>query len=406
MWQRAFRAFKYRNYRWFFAGQLTSLLGSWMQQIALAWLVYQLTGSALLLGTLATASMLPGLFIGPFAGVAADRWERRKILRWANAGFVVQALLVYTLFLAGMLTVPTLIALALALGVAQGFDWPVRQSLVMDLVDDREDIGNAIALNSTMWNLARLIGPLLGGILVGLDWIGLCFLLNALGSFWAWFSIGQLRTPERDRSGPRRHALLELREGIQYAASHPMIRIFMLVPVTASIFILPYTALLPIVASEWLDGGAKLYGILSAAPAIGAIFGGMYLASRSNVNGLPKIIHISGVSCGILLMLFSMSRIIPLTLLLLALLGLCFILQMSSANTLLQLAVEERIRGRVMSLYTALFTGAFPLGLIISGALSDVFGAHNVLFVGGVIGTLALFQLTRRIPGFAEYQQQ
>lgn len=400
MWKRAFRAFKYRNYRWFFSGQLVSMMGSWMQQVAIAWIVYDLTGSALLLATMTTLTLLPGLFIGPLAGVAADRMERRKILRFANIGFVIQASTVLCLFLLGALNVPVLILMAFGLGLAQGIDWPVRQSLVMDLVDDPADLSSAIALNSIVWNLARLVGPMLGGLLLSFNAISACFALNALGSLWAWFTIGQIRTPKRDHK-PSRHPFADLLEGIRFAASDPTVRTLILIPVAAGMLFLPYTAMLPIVASEWLNGGPSLYGFLSATPAIGAIGGGLFLASRPDARSLPKIVHFSGLLCGLALMAFTLSRNIPLTLALLGVLGLCFILQLSSVNTLLQLAVSDAFRGRVLALYTALFTGCFPLGLMLTGALADAFGSDSVLFVCGAFGTVILFFLSRNLMHLA-----
>lgn len=394
MWQRAFRAFRYPNYRWFFWGQIGAMMGSWMQQVAIAWLVYEKTGSAFLLGAISTASLLPGLFIGPLAGVAADRWERRKIVRWANLGFVLQALLLTNCYLYDFINVPVLLLLAILLGIFQGFDWPVRQSLVVDLVDEREDVGNAIALNSTSWNLARLLGPLLGGILVGLGWIGLCFFFNALASLWAWFTIGRIAPRRRTRTAVERHPLVELREGIAYALTHPLVRSCITIPAASSVLVLPYTAMLPIVASEWLRGGPKLYGLLSAAPAFGAVFGGLYLASRPDNLNLPRMIRFSGISAAIALMAFALSRNTLITVLLLAALGICFILQISSVNTLLQLTVTEDMRGRILALYTSVFTGAFPVGLVLCGALADIFGAAEVLFAGGCVGAVVLAWIT------------
>lgn len=394
MWQQAFRAFRYRNYRLFFWGQIASMMGSWMQQVAIAWIVYEKTGSALLLGTLSTASLLPGLFIGPMAGVAADRWERRKILRWANIGFMIQAVLLFGFYVNDLLEVPVLIALAVLLGVAQGFDWPVRQSLVTSLVDRREDVGNAIALNSTTWNLARLVGPLIGGLLVGLGMIEICFLLNVIGSWWAWYSIGKLDLPQRNRTAPIRSAWVELSEGIRYAASNPVVRSCIAMPAVSSIFVLPYSAMLPIVASEWLNGGAKLYGILSAAPAIGAIAGGMFLATRPDHHDLPRIIRASGLLIALTLMAFTLSRTIPVALILLAMLGLFFILQISSTNTVLQMHLEEDMRGRTMALFTAVFTGSFPVGLMVCGALADVYGAAPVLFTSSIISAILVAWIT------------
>ena len=394
----AFRALRRRNYRLLFVGQAVSLTGSWMQQLALSWLVYRMTGSAFLLGVVAFAGQLPGFVIAPIAGVLADRWNRHRIVVATQAGMMVQATVVAVLVLGGWIEVWHLVALATALGVLTGLDIPARQALFLDLVEgDREDLANAIALNSSLFNATRLVGPSLGGFLIARLGEGPVFAINA-GTY-----LGVLAALLAMRLHPAAHGpaagsvLHRLREGFGYALGFQPVRSLLLLIAAISLVGMPYVVLLPVFAEEVLGGGPRTLGFLMSAAGLGALGGALYLAGRSTVRGLSRIIVIAGFVFGAGLIAFSFSRALPLSMALLVVAGAGMMVLSASTNTVLQTVVAPEMRGRLMSLYTMALMGLGTFGSLMGGWLASRLGAPTAVALGGIgcLAAAAWFQ-TRR----------
>lgn len=375
-------ALGHRNYRLFFAGQGLSLIGTWIQQVAMSWLVYRLTGSAFLLGVIGFTSQIPSLVLSPVAGVLADRLDRRRILIVTQAVSMLQAFLLAAIVLLRGVEVWHIIALSIVLGIANAVDMPVRHSFTVEMVDDRNDLGNAIALNSSIFNGARLIGPSLAGILISLFGEGICFLINGasyLAVIAALKAMNMQPHAEKAESGP---LLLELREGFSYAWHNGPIRSVLMLVVLVSLAGMPYTVLLPVFASQILHGGAHTYGFLMTASGIGAFVATIYLASRRGTTGLCRVISGAVVVFSIGLASFAVSRTIWLSIPFLFVTGFGVIAQLASSNTILQTVVEENKRGRVMSLYTMALMGIAPLGSLLAGSLAVAIGVTATLLSG------------------------
>ena len=394
----AFRALRRRNYRLLFMGQAVSLTGSWMQQLALSWLVYRLTGSALLLGVVAFAGQLPGFVIAPVAGVLADRWNRHRIVVATQALMMVQAAAVAALVIGGWVQVWHLIALAALLGVLTGLDIPARQALFLDLVEgDREDLANAIALNSSLFNATRLIGPSLGGFLIARLGEGPVFALNAASYLGVLVALLSMRLAPAAAGAAAGSVLLRLREGFAYAFGFQPIRALLLLIAAISLMGMPYVVLLPVFAEEVLGGGPRTLGLLMSAAGLGALLGALYLAARSSVRGLSRVIVVAGLVFGAGLIAFSFSRTPLLSMALLVFAGAGMMILSASANTVLQTVVAPEMRGRLMSLYTMAFMGMGTFGSLIGGWLASSLGAPAAVALGGVgcLGAAAWFE-TRR----------
>jgi MFS family permease len=393
-----FRALYSRNYRLFFGGQGISLIGTWMQQIAMSWLVYRLTGSAFLLGVVAFSSQICSFLFSPFAGVVSDRWNRHRILVATQSLSMMQAFILAALTLTRTVTVLDLILLSLFLGFVNAFDMPTRQAFVVEMVEKREDLGNAIALNSFLFNGARLVGPSVAGILISILGEGMCFLLNGLSFLAVIIALLAMKmTPNKGRS-ERSHLLQELKEGFTYALSFPPIRSILLFLGWISLVGMANTTLMPVFAKHTLHGGPQTYGFLMAAIGVGAIIGAIFLASRRSVLGLGKIIVIASGIFGIGLIFFSLSSVLWLSLFLLLLVGFGMMVQMASSNTILQTMVDEDKRGRVMSLYVMAFMGMAPFGSLAGGSLAGRIGASNALIIGGASCILGSFLFARKLP--------
>ena len=378
------RAFRHRNYRLFFAGQLTSLVGTWMQTVAQSWLVYRLTGSATLLGLVGFASQFPIFLLSPVAGAVADMYPRRRTM------IVIQSLMMLLAFPLAVLTlmhriqVSHVIVLAILLGFVNAFDIPVRQSFVAEMVG-REDLINAIALNSSMMNGARIIGPAVAGILVSIIGEGWCFFLNGL-SYLAVI-IGLIfitagNTRPREHEGSRVEAILE---GFRFALHKRPVRALLLLLGVVSLMGMPYSVLMPIFADEILKGGAKGLGLLMGSSGVGALLGAAVLAGRQGVRGLGNWVMLACAGFGTSLMLFSLSRKFWLSTLLLLPVGFSMMVQMASSNTLIQSMVPDRLRGRVMALYSMMFLGMAPFGALLSGILANLMGAPSTVALGGAV---------------------
>jgi MFS family permease len=393
-----FRALSHRNYRLFFGGQSISLIGTWMQQIAMSWLVYRLTHSAFLLGVVGFTGRIPTFLFAPLAGVLVDRWSRHRLLVITQILSTIQALILAFLVLAGMITVWHIIFLSLFLGFVNAFDVPVRQSFVVDMVEKEEDLGNAIALNSSMATSARLFGPSIAGILIATVGEGMCFLLNGLSFLAVIAALLAMKIPRRKREMQNRQVIQGLKEGFSYAFGFAPIRSLLLLLGLVSLMGMPYQVLMPIFAGRILHGGPHTLGFLMAASGCGALAGTIYLASRKSVLGLGRIIVISSSLFGIGLITFSLSRVLWLSFLLMSLTGFGMMVQMASTNTVLQTIVEEDKRGRVMSFYAMAFMGMVPFGSLLAGSLANNIGAPYTVMIGGIACILGSVMFSKKLP--------
>lgn len=393
-----FRSFHYRNYRLFFSGQSISLIGTWIQRIATPWLVYHLTGSAFLLGVVGFAGQLPTFFIAPFAGVLTDRWNRYHILIATQIAAMIQALILAFLYFTGTIEVWQIILLSIFLGFVNAFDIPARQSFVIEMVESKEDLGNAIALNSSMVNGARLLGPSIAGMLIAFTGEGICFLINGLSYLFVIVSLLFMKVAPRKINTKNTSVFKEMKEGFDYAIGFTPIKYIILLLGLVSLMGMPYTILMPVFAKEILHGGSHTFGFLMGASGLGALIGALYLASRKSVLGLGKIIPLAAGIFGLGLITFSLSRFFLLSLLLMLITGLGMMLQMASSNTLLQTIVDDDKRGRIMSFYTMAFMGTAPFGSILAGGLADIIGAPNTILLGGISCILGALIFSRKLP--------
>ncbi|MFH0982850.1 MAG: MFS transporter [Planctomycetota bacterium] len=385
------RALRHRNYRLFFGGQGVSLIGTWTQRVALNWLVYRLSGSALLLGVVGFASQIPILLLAAPAGVLADRWDLRRVLMLTQVLALLQAAVLALLTLTGVVTVWHILVLSAFVGLINAIDIPVRQAFVVQMVERPEDLGNAIALNSFLVNGARLIGPSLAGVLIAAIGEGPCFLLNAVSFVGVILALWAMTLAPRRSPSPHVPFAQGLREGFAYAFGFPPIRAMLLLLAVCSLMGMSYTTLLPIFTKELLGGGPHTLGFLLGAAGLGAVIGAVYLAARRTVLGLGKIIAFGAGLFGLSLMAFAASRALWLSLSLMLLAGLGMMLQIASSNTVLQTIVDNDKRGRVMSLYAMAFLGMTPLGSLLAGGLAQVLGAPRTVMLGGgccVLGAL------------------
>jgi MFS family permease len=396
------RALAHRNYRLFFAGQGTSLVGTWITRVATSWLVYRLTGSAAVLGIVGFAGQVPTFILAPFAGVWVDRTSRYRVLVATQVLSMVQSFALAWLALAGIINVTHILLLSALQGVINAFDTPARQSFVVDMVDDRADLPNAIALNSSMVNGARLVGPSVAGILIAAAGEGWCFTLDGF-SYLA--VIGSLLAMRLKPAAPRavtKRVHQELGEGFRYAFGFAPIRSVLLLLALISLMGMPYTVLMPVMAGDVLHGGPHALGFLMGATGIGALCGAVYLASRRSVIGLGRIIPSAAVLFGCGLIAFSRSRSLPLSLGLMVVAGVGFMVQMASSNTVIQTIVREEMRGRVMSFYAMAFMGTAPFGSLLAGALASRIGVPDTILMGGVTCILGGLVFGAHLPRLRE----
>jgi MFS family permease len=380
----ALRALRHRNYRLFFGGQSLSLIGTWMTQIATSWLVYRLTNSPWLLGIVGFSGQIPALFLMPVAGVWVDRWDRHRVLKLTQIFAMLQSFALAALALSGKIQVWQIIGLAMFQGVINSFDMPARQSFVVEMIEDRADLANAIALNSTMVNGARLIGPSIAGAVIALAGEGLCFLIDGLSYIAVIASLMLMRT-RRSEPKPRQNIFNELREGFGYIIGFAPIRSILTLIAAFSLFGFPYTVLLPVFASTVLHGGPHTLGFLTAASGTGALVSAITLAMRKTIVGLGKAISVVAFTFGAALMALGISRTLWLSLPLMLITGFSMMQMMAASNTIMQTILEEDKRGRVMSFYSLSFMGILPFGSLISGALADKFGAPTTVIGGGAL---------------------
>jgi MFS family permease len=386
------RALRHRNFQLFFSGQLISLVGTWMQTIAESWLVYRLTGSPLLLGAAGFASQFPVFLVAPLGGIAADRFNRQRLVIGTQISSMLLAAIFATLTLTGVVQVWHIFVLAALLGVVNAFDIPARQSFLVDMVG-KEDLMNAIALNSSMFNGARIIGPAISGMLVARIGEGWCFFANSVSYLAVITGLMMMRVDRPSRLAPSGPALTRLIEGFRFARNTGPIRALLLLLGLVSLVAMPYSVLMPLFADRVLHGGARGLGLLMGATGVGALLGALTLATRSGVRGLGRWVAFSCGGFGISLVLFSFSRSFWLSAILLLPVGFCMMLQMSSSNTLIQAMVPDELRGRVMALYTMMFMGMAPFGSLFAGALAHRLGAPLTVSIGAMacIGAATLF---------------
>jgi MFS family permease len=392
------RALRHRNYRLFFAGQSLSLIGTWLTRVATSWLVYRLSGSTLTLGVVGFAGQIPTFLLAPFAGVWVDRWNRHRVLVVTQLLAMLQSAALAGLALSGRIDVPWVIGLSIFQGLINAFDVPARQSFVVQMVDDRDDLPNAIALNSSMMNAARLLGPSIAGVLIALVGEGYCFAIDALSYLAVVGSLLAMRIPVVVRIPTGKRMLHELSEGFRYAAGFAPIRNVLSLLALVSFMGMPYMVLMPAIATRVLGGGAHTLGFLMAAIGVGALAGTLYLASRRSVIGLGRLIVVACAVFGVGLIAFSRSRGFWLSFAVLIPTGMGMMVQMAASNTVLQTVVDEDKRGRVMSFYTMAFFGTVPFGSLFAGWMADRFGPEDTIAFGGASCVVGALLFLRTLP--------
>ncbi len=397
-----FRALAHRNFRLFFYGQGLSLIGTWITRVATSWLVYRLTGSVFLLGAVNFAGQVPNFLLSPLGGVLADRWNLRRVLVTTQVLSMLQSFALAVLTLSHVITVPQLMVLAVLQGIVNAFDTPARQAFAVHMVEGSQDLPNAIAINSMMFNAARLVGPMVAGIIIATSNEGVCFLVDGVSYLAVIASLLAMRvaeTPARTE-----HTLLwrELREGFGYAMGFDPIRRLLALVATASLLGMPYLVLLPVIARDVLHGGAHVYGFLASASGLGALCAALYLASRRSVRGLGRVIGLSGVLFGVALVVFSFCRALAPALLALFAVGFGMMTQNASANTILQTIVQDDKRGRVMSFYAVAVLGVAPFGSLLAGSVAARVGAPHTIMGGGLACIVGSLLFLRRLPGLRE----
>jgi MFS family permease len=393
------RALRHRNYRLFFGGQSASLIGTWITRVATSWLVYRLTGSELLLGLVGFCGQIPTLLLTPLTGVLVDRWHRHRILLVTQGLSMMQSFVLAALTFAGVIRVWQVLVLQVAQGVINAFDTPARQAFVVEMVEDRADLPNAIALNSSMVNGSRVLGPSIGGAIIAAVGEAWCFAIDGISYLFVIASLLAMRLPVREHVHlPGADLASEIRGGLDYVTGSVPIRTALILLAIVSAMGMPYTVLMPVVADRVLDGGPSTLGLLMTATGVGALGGALYLASRTSVVGLGRVIMCATMLFGASLIAFSASRTLWLSLALLPLVGAGFMIQMAATNTVLQTLVEDRFRGRVMAFYTMAFLGTAPIGSLLAGVLADRIGAPLTIALGGGVCCIAAFWFGSKLP--------
>ncbi len=391
------RALRHRNFRLFVSGQLCALVGYWIQQLALSWLVYQLTGSATLLGVLAFAANLPILLLAPFAGLWSDRFNRHRMMLATQVVEMLQAVALAALALTGVLEIWHVIALTVLLGVCVAIELPVRHAYLLELIGDKQDLPNAEAVMALVANCGRLAGPGLAGLLIGWFSAATCFVINALTYIGVLASFALIRVQQQPAAQSHPPLMRGLNEGLRYAWQAMPIRLLLLMLAVVGLAAAPYVTLMPALVSEVFEGGADILGFMVGAAGIGAVAGTLLLASRPGVRGLLTLIIAAAFIAGAALAALAWSRVLPLSLALMTLIGFGILVVSVSVNMILQAIVDDDKRGRVMSLYTVAFLGISPLGSLLAGMLADRIGAANTVLGGGIACLLAAVYLLRSL---------
>ncbi len=398
----AWRALRHRNFRLFFGGQTISLMGTWMTRIATSWLVYRLTGSAFLLGVVGFAGQIPTFLLAPLAGVWVDRLNRRNVLLVTQILAMLQSLALAALALSHRINIHEIVGLSVMQGLINAFDMPGRQTFLVEMVEDKQDLGNAIALNSSMVNMARLVGPSLAGAFIAISNEGYCFLIDGISYLAVILSLALMRL----HGEPLRHTtesiLAQLRDGWKYVSGSPAIRTILLLFATVSLMGWPFTVLMPVFAAKILHGGPHTLGFLMGGVGVGALVSAVSLAVRKSVLGLGKMIPLSTAAFGVGLIGFGLSRNFWVSLALMLVCGFGMMQQMAASNTIIQTIVEDSKRGRVMSFYTVAFVGMAPFGSLLAGGLAHLIGAPYTVIFSGICCMVGAGWFSTRLPTVRE----
>ena len=395
------RSLRHRNYRLFFVGQTLSLIGTWMTQVATSWLIYRLTNSAWLLGFVGFSGQLPAFFIAPFAGVWVDRWNRHRILKITQTLSMMESFALAAVVFTGHANVWNIVLLTAFQGVVNAVDMPARQAFLVEMVTDRADLANAIALNSSMVNGARLIGPSIAGIVIGFAGEAYCFLIDGFSYLAVIASLLFMTVAPVSRQA-RNNMFSELKEGLAYVRGFTPIRSILLLLMCVSLVGVPYSILLPIFASDVLHGGPHTLGFLTGCSGLGALISALTLAARKTIVGLGRVISITAFTFGLGLIALGLSHWLWLSLPLMMVTGFSMMQQMSSSNTIMQTIVDEGKRGRVMSFYTMAFIGVAPFGSLMAGLAASRFGAPHTVIAGGTLCMIAALWFARQLKGIRE----
>lgn len=395
----AFRALKIRNFRLFFIGQIVSLMGTFIQSIALGWLVYALTNSSLYLGVIAFSGQIPSLILTPIAGVYADRLNRRKVLIAVQTVSMLAAFTMAILYFSGLIKIWHILIIAIVNGLAMAFETPFRHAFLFEMVGGRELLQNAIALNSTLINAARFVGPMIGGFLIAMLNEGYCFLINGISFLGVIFALISMQVIPTNKGKAHGSLLSDLIDGVKYSFNFKPIRHLLMLVITTGFFGLSYQAFMPVFARDILHGDSQMLGLLTGTMGAGALTGAFYLASRRGICGIPKLILIAALTFSLGLMGFSISDNPVISLLLMFLVGFGMIVQFASTNTLIQIIVDEDKRGRVVALYGMSFMGITPIGSLLLGTVSPWAGIQYTILVAAFFCLLAALVYSRRLPG-------
>ncbi|MGD0893735.1 MAG: MFS transporter [Terracidiphilus sp.] len=395
----AWRALRHRNFRLFFGGQSISLIGTWMTRIAISWLVYRLTKSALLLGIVGFAGQIPTFLLAPIAGVMVDRMDRRKLLVWTQALAMVQSLVLAWLTLSHRVNIKEVLALSVMQGLINAFDMPGRQSFMVKMVEDRADLSNAIAINSSMVNVARLVGPSLAGLLIAATNEGWCFLVDGVSYIAVIVSLLMMRLPAANMERATTTMLMQLREGWTYVANSGPIRTILMLFALISLMGWPFMVLMPVFAAQVLHGGPHTLGFLMGAVGVGSLASALSLVLRRSVRGLTGMIPAAAVGFGVGLILFGLSNTLWLSMFMMLITGFGMMQCVTASNTILQTLVDENMRGRVMSYYTMAFVGMAPFGSLLAGAMAHAIGAQRTVMMSGIACILGALWFWTRLKG-------
>ena len=393
-----FRVFKSPNYRLFFGGQIVSLIGTWMSMTATSWLVYRLSGSTMMLGVVGFAGQFPGFVMGPFAGAYLDRWDRHKILVTTQAMSMVQSFTLALLMFTGHISMPIIVALSVFQGLVNSFDLPARQAFVISIIK-KEDIANAIAVNSSMFNAARLVGPSLAGFIIAISSEAWCFLVDGFSFFAVIVALLAMKGLPPQSRAPSHHGIGgQLVEGWRYVFGFRPIRSLMALLSALCLFAVPFTTLMPVFADDVVGGGAGTLGFLLTASGAGALVGALWLTTRPSVVGLGQVILVNTIVFGVGLIGFALSEWLWMSMAFLFVGGFGMMALMAATNTVVQTIVDDHMRGRVLSFYTMAFLGTAPFGSLLAGAISSRIGAPHTVIVSGVLSLAAAAWFARELP--------
>ena len=394
----AWRALRHRNFRLFFGGQTISLVGTWMTRIATSWLVYRLTHSALLLGTVSFAGQIPTFLLSPFAGVWIDRLDRRQVLVWTQTLAMAQSFALAWLTFSGRISIHWILFLSVMQGAINAFDMPGRQSFMVQMVEDRADLGNAIAINSSMVNVARLIGPSLAGLVIAASSEAWCFLIDGISYIAVIVSLLLMRVRVAGVKRKATSTFHEMKEGWSYVSGFLPIRTILLLFAAVSLMGMPFVVLMPVFAATVLHGGAHTLGFLMGAMGVGALASALSLAARRSVRGLIRMIPVAAAVFGLGLIGFGMSRVFWLSMVTVMVAGAGMMQGMAASNTIIQTLVSEDKRGHVMSYFTMAFVGMAPFGSLLAGSMAHAIGAPRTVIVSGAVVVLGAAWFFTRLP--------